>query len=302
MNTYREIMYMVFDLLKIGNTEESQFTEEHLLKLIDTHRALILKQRYTDITKPIPMINYQTIKVDCDMITKDNGRGFTFYRGKDTLPSLLPVGIVRTWDEILNDGYMDDKISNHTPYNRLRFITKNRYNKSQCYTSIDDLGRGCYLYPYTEKTPEEEEIPEIDPGVSVTPEVTITPEVTPEITPDITPGDTPTVVLLGSNIELPDITEPEIPEVTDPEIDIPKPDKPEGKAFYLSSVFDNSVSAYLYNGIDILDIIDTECPIEERLIKDLTSSIVAVLRESIYLPKDEFNNERNDLDNIPTKK
>ncbi len=228
MKTYREIMYMIFDLLKIGNTDESQFTEDHLIALIDSHRAMLLKQRYTDVSKAIPMLNYQTIQVALDLRKGENGRGYSLYVGSETLPSIMTVGVVRTWAADSEEGYEDAKVYNHTPYNRLRFITKNKYNAKQVYTSIDNNGVGCLL-GYFGDIPEQE------------------------------------------------------------------------LSFTLSGLFECAKEVHLYNGIAEKDIIDSPVHIEERLVKDLISSIVAVLRESLFLPTDEVNNDRNELDNIPTK-
>ena len=236
MKTYREIMYMIFDLLKIGDLDESQFTEGHLIDLIDYHRALILKQRYTDVTKSVSMANYQTLTFQVDY--KDNP-DFAFYSGEDVLPSIMPIGVIRTWDSAEYRGYNSVKIHNHVPYNRFRFITQNKYNKNQEYTSINDEGKGCYL------------------GNRI-------------------PGD-----YTGGSL---------IPPIA------------MGKTKAMSAVYESAKEVYLYNGVLDKDLIDCGVPIEERLIKDLISSISAILKESLYLPKDEFNNDRNDLDNIPTGK
>lgn len=68
MATYKEIVYMVLDELKLGS-DDSHFVEEHVLFLADKYRALILKQRYSDIRKEIPLSNYQTICIDLEQVT-----------------------------------------------------------------------------------------------------------------------------------------------------------------------------------------------------------------------------------------
>lgn len=50
MATYREIVYMVLDELKI-NSDDKYFEEEHVMFLMDKYRAFLLKQRYSDIKK-----------------------------------------------------------------------------------------------------------------------------------------------------------------------------------------------------------------------------------------------------------
>ena len=42
MNTFREMIYMILDEMKIS-TDDSYFTEEHIMYLINKYRAFILK-------------------------------------------------------------------------------------------------------------------------------------------------------------------------------------------------------------------------------------------------------------------
>ena len=58
--TYREIVYSILDLLK-QSSDDSFYTEEHVLFLVSKMRAAILKQTYANIKKEIPESNYQTI-------------------------------------------------------------------------------------------------------------------------------------------------------------------------------------------------------------------------------------------------
>ena len=61
--TWREVVYMCNDILKLGS-DDSYYTEDHLLFLIAKMRSLILKQRYSDIKKFIPESNFSTICLD----------------------------------------------------------------------------------------------------------------------------------------------------------------------------------------------------------------------------------------------
>lgn len=63
MSTYREVIYMVSDEIK-ASSDDAYFTEEHIMFLLKTYRAFILKQRYADVKKQIPESNYQTICID----------------------------------------------------------------------------------------------------------------------------------------------------------------------------------------------------------------------------------------------
>ena len=63
MTTYREVANMVLDILKLIS-DDSIFQIEHVIFLMDKFRAVVLKQRYSDVKKEIPESNFQTICVD----------------------------------------------------------------------------------------------------------------------------------------------------------------------------------------------------------------------------------------------
>ena len=49
-STYREVVFMIKDLLKL-NSQESYFEEEHIIYLAHQQRMMLLKQRYNDIRR-----------------------------------------------------------------------------------------------------------------------------------------------------------------------------------------------------------------------------------------------------------
>ena len=53
MNTLREMVYMVIDQLK-NLSDDSYYTEEHIIYLLNKYRALLLKQRYSDVKRQVP--------------------------------------------------------------------------------------------------------------------------------------------------------------------------------------------------------------------------------------------------------
>ena len=65
MNTLREMVYMVIDQLK-NLSDDSYYTEEHIIYLLNKYRALLLKQRYSDVKRQVPESNYQTICIDLE--------------------------------------------------------------------------------------------------------------------------------------------------------------------------------------------------------------------------------------------
>lgn len=50
MSTYRELVYLVLDELKLAS-DDSTFTEDHVVFLLNRYRTFLLKQRYSDIKK-----------------------------------------------------------------------------------------------------------------------------------------------------------------------------------------------------------------------------------------------------------
>ena len=61
--TWREIIYMCSDELKLSS-DDSFYTNDHLIFLLVKYRSFLLKQRYSDIKKQIPDSDYQSICLD----------------------------------------------------------------------------------------------------------------------------------------------------------------------------------------------------------------------------------------------
>ena len=57
MATFKELTYLVLDKLKL-NSDDSSFSEEHVLFMLNTYRTFLLKQRYSDIKKKMPESNW----------------------------------------------------------------------------------------------------------------------------------------------------------------------------------------------------------------------------------------------------
>ena len=68
MAKYKEIVSMVLDELKV-TSDDSIFTEGHIIFLARIYRSFLLKQRYsTDLKKVIPESNYQTLCLDLEKV------------------------------------------------------------------------------------------------------------------------------------------------------------------------------------------------------------------------------------------
>ena len=89
--TYREIVYMVLDSLKLAS-DDSYITEEHVLFLVSKLRSTILKQTYSNIKREIPESNYQTICLDLIEVPAIAGEpceGGSYLRSKQKIPTII---------------------------------------------------------------------------------------------------------------------------------------------------------------------------------------------------------------------
>ena len=133
MSTYRELVYMVLDELKF-HSDDSSFTEEHVLFLLDKYRALLLAQRYKDIRKEIPESNYQTICLDLEQVNAIDGQpctGADYMKSLQEIPNMMQVGK----QKISSLDYFQGNFS-YTNNERFKYVGKNKYLKNQIYGTI----------------------------------------------------------------------------------------------------------------------------------------------------------------------
>lgn len=139
MATYREIVYLCLDELKLIS-DDSHFTEEHVLFLADKYRTFLLKQRYSDVRKEIPDSNYQTICVD---LKKDNSNdmvctGSDYMKSVQKIPYMMQIGTQKI-------SSLDYFKGNFTYVNneRFKYVGSNKFLRNQIYGTI---APDSYLY------------------------------------------------------------------------------------------------------------------------------------------------------------
>lgn len=140
MSTYRELVYLVLDELKL-TSDDALFNEEHVMFLLGKYRGLLLKQQYKDIKKEIPESNYQTLCLDLiqvPAITGEPCEGDTYLRSKEKIPFLMPVATPRVYPE---DYYQGD--ITYVSRERMKYVGYNRWLPNIIYASI---GPDNYLY------------------------------------------------------------------------------------------------------------------------------------------------------------
>lgn len=140
MSTYRELVYLVLDELKL-TSDDALFNEEHVMFLLGKYRGFLLKQQYKDIKKEIPESNYQTLCLDLiqvPAITGEPCEGGTYLRSKEKIPFLMPVATPRVYPE---DYYQGD--ITYVSRERMKYVGYNRWLPNIIYASI---GPDSYLY------------------------------------------------------------------------------------------------------------------------------------------------------------
>ena len=140
MSTYKELIYMCLDELKLYS-DDASYTEEHVMFLLDKYRAFLLKQRYSDIKKQIPESNYQTICLDLIEVPAISGEpceGGSYLRSKEKIPFLMKIGNPKVYPV----DYYQGEIT-YVSRERMRYVGYNKYLKNIIYASI---GPDNYLY------------------------------------------------------------------------------------------------------------------------------------------------------------
>lgn len=140
MSTYRELVYLILDELK-GTSDDFTYTEEHVMFLLSTYRAFLLKQRYSDVKKQMPESNYQTICLDLIEVPAICGEpceGGYYLRSSNKIPFTMQIGAPRVYPA---DYYQGDIA--FVSRDRMRYVGYNKYLQNIIYCSIAPDG---YLY------------------------------------------------------------------------------------------------------------------------------------------------------------
>jgi hypothetical protein len=144
MAKYKEIVSMVLDMLKV-TSDDSIYTEGHIIFLAGRYRSFLLKQRYlSDLKKQIPESNYQTLCFDLEKIEAIEGlpcAGGYYLRSTKAVPALLPFGNTR----IYTAGSFFKGDIEFTSRDRFKYINNGKWTKNIIYSTLDPANR-IYLY------------------------------------------------------------------------------------------------------------------------------------------------------------
>lgn len=138
--TYRELVYMIMDYLKLVN-DDSTFTEDHIKFLCSKYRALLLNQNYSSIKKSIPSSNYQEICIDLEVVPTidQEACGGVQLKSTNPIPSTMNVGT----PIIYPINYFLDHHITYINKDRMRYVGYNKWLKNIIYCT---KGPDDYLY------------------------------------------------------------------------------------------------------------------------------------------------------------
>lgn len=141
MATYREVVYMALDELKLISNDAT-YTPEHLIFLADKIRALLLDRRYRDARKgEVSRSNYQEICFDLIEVPAIPGTSCygVYLRSTEKVPSLMSVGIKHIYPV---DYFSSEHIS-FIPLERMPYVGNNKWLSNMIYVT---KGPDDYLY------------------------------------------------------------------------------------------------------------------------------------------------------------
>lgn len=141
----KEIVYMVLDLAKAATSDDSFWTEDHIIFLLKKYRSFLIKKEQekqratTDIASEF---EYQQICLDLEKIPAIDGEPCTggyYLRTTKKIPKILEDNQPRVYPI---DFYQGINIS-YVPRDRMRYVGTNKFLQNIIYVS---LGPDLHLY------------------------------------------------------------------------------------------------------------------------------------------------------------
>lgn len=141
----KEIVYMVLDLAKAATSDDSFWTEDHVIFLLKKYRSFLIKKEQekqkatTDIASEF---EYQQICLDLEKVPAIDGEPCTgeyYLRTTKKIPKILEDNQPRVYPV---DFYQGINIS-YIPRDRMRYVGTNKFLQNIIYVS---LGPDLHLY------------------------------------------------------------------------------------------------------------------------------------------------------------
>lgn len=134
MSKLGEIVYMINDEIKLFS-DDSSFTEDHIIFLVGKYRAAILKQEYNNnIKKEVPVSNYQEICLELEETDILDGIPCygTMLRSVKEIPDTINIGKVSVYPR---KSFLNDHII-FVSHERFKFTGHNKFLKNFIYCTI----------------------------------------------------------------------------------------------------------------------------------------------------------------------
>ena len=145
--TYRELVYMALDALKI-HSDDSKITEDHVIFLLNKYRAYALQQKYSKTLEGVNNSNYQSInielKTDIKAFLQDISGGKILKSNKE-IPSIINISLPEVQIETtVVEGEEENAVKYEgnesivfNTEDRIRYTGFNRFLKKVIYCCID---------------------------------------------------------------------------------------------------------------------------------------------------------------------
>ena len=326
MSTFRELTYMALDELKLMS-DDSYYTEDHVLFLLNKYRSFLLKQRYSDIKKQMPESNYQTLSLDLEQY-------IPIIPCRRIEIRLSGITATTSWEGVLLCGYLsfgsNNIIALDLTYEQVQDIS---FVKDLIVSSINtdtsftaQLIGNNIIVTSTELFTQVPVFIQGDSPISYV--YTIYPQTIVGDTYLKTIDKIPYIMQIGNPRVYPiDYYKGDIALVSRDRMRYVgynkflentiycsiNPDtylyfKSNSITFldltkvYFTAIFQDCIEAASLQDETVSDLMDKTFPIEEALISPLIELTVKELSGFKYLPKDDDNNASDDLSNIQVKK
>lgn len=132
MSTYREMTYMVLDALKLVH-DDSYYTEEHVIFLLDKMRSLLLMKKYANGKTAVNSSNFQEICLD--MSESDLIPGVCMTKGWVRSDKEIPDLLLNNAQVYPVNVLLGEKVT-IIPVERMPFVGYNKWLKDIIYVAI----------------------------------------------------------------------------------------------------------------------------------------------------------------------
>ena len=123
---------MCLDEIKM-RSDDSHFTQDHIIFLADKYRAFLLKKNYTDVKKAVPESDYQTICLGLEVVKGIDGDDCsnTYLRSTQSIPNMLPVGTPK----VSSVDFLSGEIT-YVSRERMKYVGSNKFLRNIIYCTI----------------------------------------------------------------------------------------------------------------------------------------------------------------------